>query len=196
LNWRKLIAIILVCAAGYFLYSQIRARFYPNNRITLPESIAWMTTYREASKPITTVVTVLHGDRWRIEASAPKPGLFVAVFDGSQFASSRPKATAETTDPRPGMRQLLAPLNHTPPEATEQHYGHTCWRFIGASEGKSLRIWVDTQTRFPVFMEGTDPNGIHFEMRFSLLQINPANDSGEIFSTHAIAPMFSQFLTQ
>jgi hypothetical protein len=190
---RKLIIFILICAAG-LVALDIWHPILRNNGITLPKSVAWKTSCREASGPSRYVVTIVHGDRWRMEARSSKRKIFVAVFDGSEFASTNPKATAVELDPRVAMSKMLAPLNRRGALAIEQRDGHSCWRFWGFSGWKSANIWVDTTTRFPVFMEGTDPNGVYFEAGYRLLPIDPASYGDELFSTQSVEPMFSEFL--
>jgi hypothetical protein len=92
------------------------------------------------------------------------------------------------------MSKMLAPLNRGRPLAIGQRGGHLCWRFWGFSGEKNARIWVDTTTRFPVFMEGTDPNGVYLEVGYRLLSIDPASYGDELFSTQSIEPMFAEFL--
>jgi hypothetical protein len=47
------------------------------------------------------------------------------------------------------MRDFIQAIGRAAPEATEQRDGRTCWRFTTSRDGKSMRVWLDTQTHFP-----------------------------------------------
>ena len=119
----------------------------------------------------------------------------VCVFDGSRFASNPPKATAEIYDPRPTMRVLIQAIGRAAPEATEHRDGRTCWRFTSSRDGKSMTVWLDTHTHFPVYAEGTLPDGQRFEWHFSILALDLERNGAQYFNTNSTVPLFSQLLT-
>jgi hypothetical protein len=121
----------------------------------------------------------------------------VCVFDGSRFASNAPKATAEIYDPRPTMRDLIQAVEavgRTAPQATQQRDGRTCWRFMASRDGKSMRAWFDTQTHFPVVVEGLMPDGQQFESHFSILALDLERNGAQYFNTNSTVSLFPQLL--
>ena len=187
---RKLIALLLISVGAYYFYT----RNATSSHLTLPDSIAWrfVTHIGSNSSPGVGVV-LLHGDCWRLEWKTPaSPTAFTAVFDGSKFASSAPGATVEL-NPRIPMQKLLASIG--PPRSTELHDGRQCWRFSRRYQGNPEQVWVDTQTHFPVFVDGTRSDGTHFDARYSILPIETATHSAKLFDTRSTASQFSQFLT-
>ncbi|HZJ14971.1 MAG TPA: hypothetical protein VFD27_07980 [Chthoniobacteraceae bacterium] len=193
---RKLIVILLVGGAAYYFYTRRTASNVGTRNFTLPESIAWkcVAGTRSSSKQTVEIVLV-HGDCWRIESKTPpSPKTMVALFDGSQFVSNNPKAST-AIDPRTSMRKLLAGLADGKIQGIERRDGHSCWHFTSRQQSIVGDVWVDTQTRFPVFLEGPVPDGTHFEARYSLLQVDLAARSAQYFNTRSTSPLFTQFLT-
>jgi hypothetical protein len=118
----------------------------------------------------------------------------VCVFDGSRFASNAPKATAEIYDPRPTLRDLIQAIGRSAPEATEQRDGRTCWRFSHSIGGKPITVWFDTQTHFPVYIEGTLPDGQRFEWHYSILALDLERNGAQYFNTNSTEPQFANLL--
>lgn len=193
---RKLLALILLCGAAYYLYARvITQRPRPPSRVTLPNSIAWRYVTREGQEPAQFQVCLVNGNRWRIEAGGGQSQrALVGVFDGSHFTSTAAKATAEILDPRPTVREFIEAIGRAAPEATEQRDGRTCWRFTSSHDGKSMRVWLDTQTHFPVYAEGTLPDGKPFEWHYSILALDLDRNAGQYFNTGSTTPLFSKLL--
>jgi hypothetical protein len=193
---RRLLGFILLCGAAYYLYAHVFTQG-PRSpaRFTFPDSIAWRYVAREGQGPALVQVCLVNGNRWRIEAKGGRSQrTLVGVFDGSQFASTADKATPEMLDPRPTVREFIEALGRATPEVTEQRDGRTCWRFTLSRDGKSVRVWLDTQTRFPVYAEGTLPDGKQFEWHYSILALDLDRNAGQYFNTRSTAPLFLNLL--
>ena len=194
---RKLLGLILLCGAGYYLYAHVFAQSPkpPSRFTTLPSSIAWRYVARDGQGPPLVQVCLVNGNRWRIEAKdGQAQRTLVGIFDGSQFASTAAKATAEILDPRPTVRDFIQAIGRAAPEATEQRDGRTCWRFTSSRDGMSMRVWLDTQTHFPVYAEGTLPDGKRFEWHYSVLALDLDRNAGQYFDTRSTTPLFSNLL--
>ena len=193
---RKLFALLLLGGIAYYLYAHgFVGRLRPPSRFTLPNSIAFRWINRVGQNPPTVQVCLFNGNRWRIEAGGNQSQrTLVGVFDGTQFASSAPKATAELLDPRPTLRQFIEAVGRASPEATEQRDGRTCWRFTSSSQGKSMKVWLDTNTHFPVYVEGILPDGERLEWHLNTIALDLDRNSAQYFDTRSTAPLFSNLL--
>jgi hypothetical protein len=193
---RKFLALLLLCGVSYYLYAQVVAeRPKTSPRVTLPDCIAWRYVARSGNEPAQVQVCLVNGNRWRFEArSDQSQHTLVGVFDGSRFASSTAKATAEILDPRPTVRDFIQAIGRAAPEATEERDGHTCWRFTSSQAGMSMKVWIDTQTHFPVYVEGTQPDRKRFEWHYSILALDLDRNADQYFNTRSTTPLFSNLL--
>jgi hypothetical protein len=193
---RKLFVLPLIFAFGPCFRFQGRAGDVgaPGN-IALPASIAWKEVVWAGEDPNPVVsINLVDKDRWRLEArNASKPRILVAVFDGSQLAASNPKAPT-TLDPRQSIGPVLSELARGRVVGIEQRDGHSCWHFSIRLPGLVEDVWVDTQTRFPVYLEGTAPDGQHVRGRYSLLNIDLVGDAARYFSAGSTTPLFEASL--
>ena len=192
---RAFIVLILLAAAGYYLYTRHEASAAKPDGDELPAEIAWRMVSRDQRGAVTDVnVIAVSGNRWRVEGTLPnKHRTLVTVSNGRESAVSDPRAPrdfAAILDPRPAMRLLLKELRHSSPEATEQIAGRPYLRFTQTNNGNSGQVWADPQTRFP------------FQIRISgefitytVLPTLSERDIPNLFSVHALTPLLSRYAT-
>ena len=192
---RAFVLLILLAAAGYYLYSRHGASAAPPSGDELPSEIAWRMTSRDEHGGDTLVqIIAVSGNRWRVESTSPsKHRTLVFVSDGSAAAVSDPKAprdAAASFDPRPPMRLLLKDLRHLSPEATEQIAGRPYLRFTQKVNGTPCQVWADPKTRFPFQMRALGTFSY-----FTVLPTLSDRDIPNIFSIHSLTPLLSRYAT-
>jgi hypothetical protein len=192
---RRLLGLLLFIGIGYIIYT----KFLPSREkppYTLPEKIACRNTFREADGSVTVSVNLVNGDRWRVEqATKGSPNIFVGVFDGAHFTSNLkvPDGSVEMIDPRPDLRKLIEGCARQNPDATQTKDGHSCWRFHTSKDGNSMQIWIDTQTRFLVSVEGI-LRGKNFFWRYEILSVDLDRSTSQYFNPSSLTPQFLPLL--
>ena len=190
---RAFIVLVLLAAAGHYLYTRHEASAAKPDGDELPAEIAWRMISRDQSGAVTFVAVVaVSGNRWRCEARDPtqRSTPLVTVSDGSTAGASNPKISADSLDPRPPMRLILKELRHLSPEATEQIAGRPYLRFAQTVNGKSYHVWAEPRTRFPFQVRGPG--------EFSTYTVLPSlseRDIPNLFSVHALTPLLSRYAT-
>ena len=217
---RKFIALLLLAGAGYYLYTHqelwrktAEAADTPaaTTNSFLQKPFAWKVVSRDRPNgPIMVVVEITDGNRWRVESKEQgKPGIFVAVSDGSTAVATRRdnssekttmRASVETMNPRPVMNQILelaaktfAMSQQITPKVTEQCDGKTCLRTSVDFQGVLVRLWLDARSGFPVCLSGS-AKGAYIESHYSALELDFARRSSEFFDTHSTQPLFRSYL--
>jgi hypothetical protein len=206
---RNLIILIVLCLAGYWVYqhylkpppapeagSQTTSQPQSTDQFAMPDPVAFKMRIFKANAPELVEVWLVHGNRWRVEARRIGfPGTIITVCDGSQPASTKP-GFIQPDGIGPSFRATMKSLNGAKPTAAGIRDGHQCWFFksIPDPDGTRDDIWVDQQTRFPVYGSGWT-SGIYTEIHFQLLKSDFNILEQTCFNTSNTAPMLTPFLT-
>ena len=190
---RAFIILILLAAAGYYLYSRHGASAAQPSGDELPAEIAWRMVSRDQRGAVTFVAIVaVNGNRWRCEGGDPnqRNTPFVTVSDGSAAAASNPKVSATSLDPRPPMRLILRGIRHASPTATEQIAGLPYLHFAQTLNGNSYHVWAEPKTRFPFQVRGPG----YFDI-YTVLPALSERNIPNLFSIHSLTPLLSRYAT-
>jgi hypothetical protein len=200
---RNFLALILIAAAGYFLYTH-QDLWRKSALDASQEPYAVKILSRNANTgPMDAQVAVVNGNQWRLEFETPRlHKLIVVLSDGTQVLSNMPPGfPVATLDPRPAMNWVLTSaakfkaMSSMSPNVTEQRDGYTCWKTSTSFQGTSAQLWINTTTGFPVCVIGT-ANGHYVEDHYTQIPIN-FKDPGtsEFFDPAHLEPIFTRYLT-
>ena len=177
---RKILLLILLVGGGYWAYQRQAGAEAPGARLSFPTAVAWKHVPSTTAKVIETAA-ILDG-RWRVEIIAGGRSPMVAVFDGTSFASTHPKATAQQLDPRTTLQQLYASLPPTAGVPIERVGTSDCWHFTEIKAATAAEVWVDTKTHFPRKVSGRG-NGLDTTDTYELLPIDTKAEAKRLFDT-------------
>ena len=168
-------------------------------KFALPDPVAWKQIWNNPGHPMEHVqVILMDGDRWRVEErELSSSKIFVLIFDGTTFVSTNPKVTTKPVGSGPVMQASLSFLNGIKPLGTETRDGRSCLLFEMPPDAQSAksRMWVDSQSHFPVVLDAWSPQGALTEMHFQLLKSDFSILSPKCFDIHNTAPMLTPLLT-
>ena len=216
---RNFLILVAVLAAGFYLYThpdiwpgsaQSSTGLHPeagSNGVAAPYALRAVTRDFAHAGVVTRIVSVVSGDRWRLEmkkSTAPKT--IVVVCDGTHTVSNLPPFSPvplEKLDPRPAMEQVFAAAAHisaiasrAPSTPTELCDGHTCWKSAESIGGSSVQFWVDTTTAYPVYVSGT-VDGKSGDQQYERIPIDFTDPgTAEFFELNHTESIFGRFLSQ
>ena len=200
---RNLLALILLSLGIYCLYKILWKGSPPASQanaspvqFVMPDPVAFRMKVLKANSPEIVEVYLIHGDRWRMERQKiNSPGTLVTVFDGSRIVTDDPDVTT-TSGFGPQLQTAISSLNSLKPVAAAMQDGHQCWLFKTNLEsvGTTCDLWVDQDTRFPVFANGAS-SGTYVEIHFQLLKSDFNVLEKTCFDTSNTIPMLAPFLT-
>jgi hypothetical protein len=182
---RKILFLILLVGAGYWAYHR---HTVSGARLSCPTAVAW-EHIPPASQQFIETAAILDS-RWRVEITRVRNPI-VAVFDGSSFASTHPKATAQQLDPRPNLQQLYANLPSTAGVPIERLGASDCWHFTQIRGATAAGVWVDTDTRFVRKVSGR-ANGIDTTDIYELLPLDVKAEAKRLFDTKNLQILLSR----
>lgn len=202
---RNLFILIVLCLVGYWAYEhyfKVAPTAAPDLeqstsgiQFAMPDPVAFKMKIFQANGPEIVEVNLIDGNRWRCELRKTGfSGVVVAVFDGSHLVSTNPSLTP-AKGMGPAMRSIISSINGLEPTATEVRDGRPCWLYKGTPnpDGTRSDIWVDRETRFPVYTSGM-VSGVYAEIHFELLKSDFSVLEKTCFETSNTDPMLTPFL--
>src|SRR5271154_5847509 len=146
---RKFIVLLVIVAAGYYLYThqELWKKYNPfagktaSDNTGLKQTVVWKVISRQGYGNYCIDIILIDGNRWRTESKKQGSSkIYVVVCDGSRTVASPPASSLTTLDPhpddpRPMVNRIIAAAAMTSDEAqskstdvTELRDGHTCWK--------------------------------------------------------------------